>query len=243
MDTPTNPEQSPENLAALLHEYVAWDAFADSLRSRNRHFVSGTDSSYFTELVDGCLACRYTLAPEWKDLYRVRIMPVAQQTDTEPLSILDMGAPPSDRASEGRLNPEGIPYFYAALEPETAIAEVRPWPKARFTIAQFATRWSLDVLDLTGKFTAKHPSQTVRWVSFMMGRPVHRDDRWGYLGTQYLAERLKTEGVAGLLYDSAINPDGTNIALFSGAGLLGLKVELREVTSVSYASITLAQGS
>ena len=228
------------DLAALLGEYVEWDLYTESLRHKNRHFVDG--SGYFSRLVSGCLACRYVLAPGWEDLYRARIMPVGRQTASEPLPIAEMGAPPPNLASAGRLNPEGIPYFYAALERDTAIAEVRPWPGARFSVARFATRASLEVLDLTGRYAAKQPSRTVRWVSFMIGRPVHRDDRWAYLGTQYLAERLKTEGVAGLLYDSALKRGGINIALFSESGIKPLGVELGDVTGVNYTTALLADG-
>ena len=73
----------------------------------------------------------------------------------------------------------------------------------------------------------------------MIGRPVHRDDRWAYLGTQYLAERLKTEGVAGLLYDSALKRGGTNVALFSENGIRPLTRELGDVTAVEYTTAVL----
>jgi len=41
------------------------------------------------------------------------------------------------------------------------------------------------------------------------------------------------------LYDSALSPGGTNIALFSESGIKPLKVELGEVTSVAYTTTIL----
>ncbi len=66
----------------------------------------------------------------------------------------------------------------------------------------------------------------------MMARPVHREDRWAYLGTQYLAERLKNERVAGILYGSSMRDDGTNLALFSGDYLIEKSLALFEATKI-----------
>src|SRR5207244_3277524 len=116
--------------------------------------------------------------------------------------ITQMGQPPADATPDGRVNPAGIPCFYAALEPDTAIAELRPWPVASLSVATFTTARALSVLDLLSTNTRVRASSPLWWVAYLIGRPVHRDDRFGYLGTQYLAERLKAEGATGLLYAS-----------------------------------------
>ncbi len=41
------------------------------------------------------------------------------------------------QASEGRANPKGIPYLYLATHRDTALAEVRPWIRSLFSVAQF----------------------------------------------------------------------------------------------------------
>ena len=107
----------------MIAAAAAWFNYERSLRKSNRYVVK--DSTYFEDLVTGCLECSYDMGPDWT-LYRARIMPVDQQTDTEPLKLKDMGAPSPDKATQGRLNPDGISCFYAAMELETAIAEVRP---------------------------------------------------------------------------------------------------------------------
>jgi len=42
-------------------------------------------------------------------------------------------------ASEGRVNPKGIPYLYLATTRKTAIAEIRPGPGEYFCVGKFKT--------------------------------------------------------------------------------------------------------
>lgn len=44
--------------------------------------------------------------------------------------------PKPHHAREGRLNPAGISYLYAATDSETAVSEVRPWHSALVSVAQ-----------------------------------------------------------------------------------------------------------
>jgi RES domain-containing protein len=219
---------------------LLWDHFVTGLKEGNRHFT--LDGAYFNELVAACLSCGYTLM-RGHELYRARVMPLDKEIDTEPLPGNAMTSPPPEVASAGRLNPDGIPYFYAALDPETAIAEVRPWVGGRLTVAKFVTAKAYDVLDLTGVYTARFPSLRVQTLSHIIGRPAHRDDRWAYLGTQYVAERLKDQGIHGILYTSSMRPAGTNVALFSDIGVLPTARVLHHVRGVTYDVATLTTHS
>jgi RES domain-containing protein len=145
-----------------------------------------------------------------------------------------MGAPPANVSSAGRLNPKGISFFYSALEESTAVAEVRPWTMARLSVANFLTSEPIEVLDLTGARADIDLLPSVRFAAYMISRPVHRDDPFAYVGTQHLAQSLKSSGVKGLLYNSLLKPGGTNLALFAEGGLTGVSVALHEVTSVTY---------
>jgi len=82
-------------------------------------------------------------------------------------------------------------------------------------------------------------SSALYWVAYMLSRPVHKDDRLGYIGTQYLAERLKAKGSPGILYGSALRAEGTNVALFSDSGLRPGMRTFHEITGVKYASALL----
>ncbi len=227
---------SPFKPLDLAMEGMRWNEYDRALRTKNRHVPN--DVEYFTELFQGCLKCESEL-PAGSSLYRARIMPPEKETDTEPLPISEMGQPPPELTPDGRVNPAGIPCFYAALEGETAIAELRPWPRARLTVATFDTAGPLKVLDLRNSNPRVNAVRSVYWAAFMISRPVHRDDRFGYLGTQYLAERLKAAGANGILYVSTLEPGGTNVALFSDSGLKPMGVSFHEVTAVPYRTARL----
>lgn len=213
----------------------AWINYEASLRQSNRYVVH--DPTYFDGLLRDCLACRYSMGSNWA-LFRARAMPVDRQDDTKPLDLKDMGMPPREKATPGRLNPEGIPCFYAALEPKTAIAEIRPWKNAAITVAKFTTKVPLDVLDLTGIKVEVQPSPSARYAGWMIGQPVNPADPLAYLGTQFLAAKIDAEGVAGIFYDSSLNEGGTNVALFSDYGLRPVEASLHKITSVSYDAIS-----
>lgn len=215
------------------NELREWIAFVHGLRERNRYVP--TDEKYLASLIDGCLTSRKTL-PAGTTLFRSRIMPLDRSLDDEPLDGDEMGPPPPEVATEGRLNPEGISCFYAALEEETAVAEVRPWSGARLSVAQFKILEDVELIDLTGgsgAWATDHKLR-LRTLSVNVARPIHRKDRWGYLGTQYLAEALKARGVAGVNYHSALRADGNNVAMFSTENLNVEGVKLVEISSVSY---------
>src|SRR5947209_8314903 len=136
---------SPFKPLELAMEGVRWNEYDRALRTKNRHVPN--DAAYFTQLFERCLRCASEL-PAGSCLSRARIMPPEKETEPEPLPITEMGQPPRELTPDGRVNPAGIPCFYAALEGETAIAELRPWPRARITVATFDTAGPFKVLDL-----------------------------------------------------------------------------------------------
>jgi len=214
-------------------EIEEWGEFVQGLRYLNRYLP--TNEAYFADLLDGCLQRRKTL-PARTSLYRARIMPLDKSMDDTPLPPEQMGNPPPDVATAGRLNPEGISCLYAALQEDTAVAEVRPWTGARLTVAEFKTAEPLEVLDLTAVVRGPSAQSELRQklLSVMVARPIHREDRWGYLGTQYLAEALKAKRVFGIIYASSLRAAGRNVAMFSNVTLHVEFTKVVEIRSVSY---------
>ena len=61
-----------------------------------------------------------------------------EQACEEPCPYLPERMVPLDYvASEGRVNPKGIPYLYLATDKETAMGEARPWVGSEISVAQF----------------------------------------------------------------------------------------------------------
>jgi hypothetical protein len=213
----------------FIDEAVRWYNYEAALRNK----TLPADDAYFEELCRACLAYDSRLEADTL-LYRARINP--PERESEPLPIDDMGQPPPEKVEDGRVNRKGSPCFYAARDPETSIAEKRPWRLATVSVATFTVTRPYRVLDLRTQTIGEH-SNPAYWASFMIQRPVHRKDALAYLGTQLLAERFKAAGFGGLLYDSALSPnkDGTNVALFSDTGLKGSEdVALYAVWDVKY---------
>lgn len=55
--------------------------------------------------------------------------------------------PRAERASEGRVNPKGIPCLYLSTTADAAMSEVRPWVGAAISLAQFKVLRPLTIVD------------------------------------------------------------------------------------------------
>jgi RES domain-containing protein len=140
--------------------------------------------------------------------------------------------PNQKHADDGRINPRGIAYLYLADSVETAIAEVRPLKDEAVTVGLFSLRAACDVIDCRDR-----DGQDAGWsdINSAMRFSAGREDTWRiYLPTQCIAEHFRSEGYKGLLYGSAMNNTGYNIALFDiGAAQLNCSRLLR-VRGVTY---------
>lgn len=130
----------------------------------------------------------------------------------------ELGPPPSERATAGRLNAAGISVFYGALSADTAAAEVRPSVGGVIVVGRFLLQRSLRLLDLTqihagftgSVFNPEYADRAAR-LRFLKGfhrliaRPIQVDDEpLEYLPTQVVAEYVSNVlGLDGLLYASA----------------------------------------
>jgi len=121
---------------------------------------------------------------------------------------------------EGRANPAGAPVLYLASDRETAMSEVRPWVGVDVTVAEFALRHDLHVVDST----ARSPEETegsllevfATWPDLDRGfsRPVQRSEHSSdYAATQAIAELFRQLGFDGIQYRSSLG-QGTNVVLF-----------------------------
>jgi RES domain-containing protein len=165
-------------------------------------------------------------------LHRVRIREPGSEWIADAAT---MGAPPSELARAGRMNPAGISYFYSALDGATALAEVVVSPPVGVVLAQFSLSHDVRVLDL-GNLpdmpsifdpTARGRYQSLSFAnSFVhaISRPVAKDGREHieYVPSQVVCEwfaqifkeREAGTGLHGLLYPSAVAPGGRNVVLF-----------------------------
>jgi len=236
------PRNIPE-LAAV----EKWTSFRDEIICKNRFFFKHElDLDLLNWLFSNLAGDDSIFAGS---LYRARI-----QTEDSPIPIDEMGKPAAACAKNGRANPVGIPYLYAASTPETAIAETRPHPGDLLSVAKFSVTEPLKLLNL------QHPRKTISPFLFVneealsvmrdnldflchlgseLSKPIlPRVADLEYLPTQYLCEFIKNCGYDGVVFMSSIGIDA-NIALFDDSKVQPVELNQYEVTSVHYDQIKL----
>ena len=149
---------------------------------------------------------------------------------------LEMGPPPPERTPAGRMNAEGIPVFYGALDRETCIAEIRPAVGSYVVTGQFEILRPMRLLDLnllqevvieTTYFDPQYADRSNR-VAFLkqltqeLTKPVMpEDESREYIATQVIAEYLAHKinpRIDGIFFNSSqTDPPGDNVVLFNHA--------------------------
>jgi len=230
----------PRNVATVA-AVEKWASFRNDIMWGNRFFFQQElDLQRLEALFENYLAADATIFSN--QLFRARI-----QTDGVEIPLEEMGKPPAKYVKNGRANPVGIPYLYAASTPETAIAETRPHPGDLVSVAKFGVKGTLRLLNL------QHPRETVSPFSDPTDQAALRDDLaflchlenelskpilprvadLEYLPTQYLCEFIKRCGYDGVVFKSSIS-SGANVALFDDSKVNAEAVIQYEVTKLHY---------
>ena len=144
--------------------------------------------------------------------------------------------PLANRATEGRVNPAGIPVLYLASHEQTAISEVRPWIGSELSVAQFKVLRDLKAVNLSlghGQVSIGHlkfahllgeeapdaeTKQKAVWIDIdnAFSTPVTiSDDAADYVPTQILSELFQDAGYDAIIYRSQFGEKGYNVALFN----------------------------
>jgi hypothetical protein len=147
--------------------------------------------------------------------------------------------PTAQHAGDGRANAKGIPFLYTATDPDTALAEMRPWLLAKLTLVELTVLKNCRLIDcslnitpgviaeLDHRFfdgtnvepnTAKKESGVWGDIGYHFSKPVDRSEQeLDYLPTQVLAESFRDAGYDGIVYKSLLNKHGKNIVFFDTA--------------------------
>ncbi|RYH00039.1 MAG: hypothetical protein EON58_01725 [Alphaproteobacteria bacterium] len=222
-----------------------WDGFQREIRHRAR-FFSKQAKSYLEEIFDDVAGHRtwrnepviIEAGPgtDMPSVYRARVSLSADELRAILIDpVRQLGAPPTNLAKAGRMNPKGISMFYGAAEEETCIAEVRAPVGSDVVIGQFVFTRPIRLLDLD-RFSMVYTSKSFFDPEFTksaarahflkrlgkdISRPIMpRDEEDEYLVTQAVAEYLAANvaSLDGLIFASAqTGQEGKNIVLFHHA--------------------------
>ena len=224
-----------------IPEFASWESynnFANSVR-RNRRYVWNQEVTAFLETVLATAQDRDRIVEQGVILYRAQLgIEYHEDEHGINLSAYSSGRmkPQSDKATEGRANPKGIPMLYLATSVETSISEIRPWIGSEISVAQFKIVREIKLMDLSvrhgdisirhlkfsnlldGKPVSREKKEIAVWcdIDNSFSRPVSRSDYSAdYVPTQILSELFCDNGYDGVVYRSQFGESGYNIVLFN----------------------------
>ena len=127
----------------------------------------------------------------------------------------DSGIPPKKYRSSQRLSSKKDAYIYFAMDMNTAVYEMRPLIEQNYSIAEAVTTKELRLANLRDLFEYKEIEDfNVSCILKKISEPNTENNRRFYHITQTLSKFIKSQGFDGILYQSALNKDGSNIMLF-----------------------------
>jgi RES domain-containing protein len=219
----------------------SWSTFAQVVKHQTRfHFQRIIGDHHFQEIevADMLEVVAEELAPligivdAGTRVYRARHL---SDVEIEAMDAGMMGAPPKENASAGRMNPAGIPYFYASYDAQTALLEIgEPQVGKTPVAATFVVNRPLRVVNLTQlprepsvfAIDLKDVREKARFLDgFVQSitHPIRKDgqEHIDYVPSQvvceYLAQAFLIEDgkpLDGLIFPSAVHPGGVNLVVF-----------------------------
>jgi hypothetical protein len=205
----------------VLDRITQWNEFREELKHINRYFPEKLPERDALVMLLSSLIISDDEVPQ--EIFRARINKKGNK-----FSKNEMGRPPNEKALNGRANPLGISYLYAASDTSTAISEVQPYKGETVTVVK------IKINDIKTLADLRNPRKTVspfeldedglvslyKEIPYLvtlgeeLSKPiVPFEADLEYLSSQYLCELIKSNGYSGVLYKSSLG-NGYNIALF-----------------------------
>jgi RES domain-containing protein len=121
--------------------------------------------------------------------------------------------PPPAVTREGRYNHAGIPILYLASDKITCWRECRE-PSKQFYVSRIEIERPMRILDLVKSEELESDLQALIYSSLMSAPSTNSG--WHqpqYVLTRFVADCVRSAGISGILYPSAMGGDGVNIAV------------------------------
>jgi RES domain-containing protein len=233
-----------------------YERFASRVTRSYRYRLDAEGENFLQTVLDTSTRRRREL-PKGTRVWRAQLgaqPPVSEEREDGSVDIqyralaLERMKPLADSATEGRVNPKGIPVLYVATTPDTAMCEVRPSLASDISLAELQLDRALTLVDCTvasgrsifsyaGRQVPAAEREEVVWHSIndAFTRPVDSSDRLAdYAPTQVIAEAFRRAGIDGIIYRSGFGGGGHNIALFSLNDASALNVKLMHAVAVNF---------
>ncbi|MFS2187936.1 RES family NAD+ phosphorylase [Mucilaginibacter sp. Mucisp84] len=219
---------------------LKWDSFADDIKYHNRFFLNQKLDTDLLQSIFERLRSSFTAGSEF---FRARISEVH-------LSPEFMGKPPFHSTTAGRANPVGIPYLYLSNDLRTTLYETRISLHETLTVGKFISTETINLISLKnidslGPFEIMEKQFSIdEFIEYRpylqkleseLSKPVRKQDvHLDYLPTQFLCEFFKSMGFDAVEYKSAMNPEGSNLALFDDRKVECVESKFYKVNSLLY---------
>lgn len=132
--------------------------------------------------------------------------------------------------SQGRANPQYIPYLYLADLPYTALAEIKPTLQSKVSISEIVCKKDLNIIDFSLDAKDINKESLLHLIMIEFSEPFQGSLKQ-YITTQYISEYIKSEGFDGIKFDSSLNPGGRNYIFYNDKNFEDMNSYLYEVKS------------
>lgn len=195
-----------------------WDEFVKEITEEIRYHTDLLNKESFSQILR---LLEFPLPNDRKVYYRARIVNNLYYRPE------DIGAPPKEKASDGRANSKGIPCLYLASDEETASKEIRAGLHDKLSIGEFTPNRQLKIIDLMdidkiSPFGISNPQflyvnkRHLKRIGKELSKTLRSNSSsLEYLPTQYISDFIKSLGYDGIKYKSTLNPKGYNLAIFN----------------------------
>lgn len=248
--------EMPNRLLEALKGDLAPDILriADELREKNhfhledetKQIIAGFCDVARVELSKGSELFRARVG--YEDKLRVISLGFEAEYHYTPYVNAKIGAPPPNLASAGRVNRSGVSFLYSATDQYTAVAEVRPHPADKVSVARLRLVQNIKVFDLSDSKLIEFSSSDMKLDDFkylntlgvLLNRTIPPSERTQYSITQLIADCIRQLGFDGILFNSTVGT-GKNVVLFDSrlAEVVANAYTVVEIESVQYSYVEL----
>lgn len=226
---------------------LSWEDFKQIIKEQNRFHPINMVDYELSEKIFSYLT-RY-LWPR-KKLYRARIeiSGVIRKCSKKQLNK-NMGIPPIEKRTDGRVSAMGIKCLYLTIDKQTAVSEVRAGLYDRVCVGEFKVLRKTKIADLTllekfsfspfdestnfKVFEANH--YVLKCIASEMLSPLRRSDNTlSYIPTQYFVDLIKRIGYDGVKYRSVMNKEGYCFAMFKPENFDCVDIEKINIDTIKY---------
>lgn len=226
-----------ETQADNIHN--VWNEFKEEIKFVNRYHIQNTIDLKKLETF-------FLHESFYRNVKKGRIFFRCRVSDKNGFPCGKMGNPPIELASSGRANPKGISYLYVADSLETSMYETRASLFDYVTVGEFKLKEDIKILNLRNPkddpiywSEIEEIENYLIYIPFIqtlqkeLSLPIRkRDQILDYIPTQYISEFIKSLGFDGVEYQSSLNSEGYNIAIFNPEKLECIKTNVYEIKDI-----------